>query len=247
MTDKTKKFEEMKAAACEAGISDPSPEETADLEALWAGLEAALHAPATQQARPSYNQVSIHDNATPVNAGRRLTLKSTPAWVWMSGLAAVLVFGVLSVQSLMVRATLDQMEIQLSQMRTSLILASLDSGSAAERLEGILQLSEGEFHDATIIRAVSSRMEFDPSTNVRLASVRTLSRYADEPGMLGILENAARNERSPLVALEILDLVRSRDPSRAEMLWQEISEDGRFSPVLDLDTGNGLSPSTTTL
>ena len=107
--------------------------------------------------------------------------------------------------------------------------------------------SEGEFQDVALVNAVITRMEVDPSTNVRLASVRTLSRYADDPGVMAILESAVRNEQSLLVALEILDLLRSRDPSRAENLWQEIREEGRFALILEKETSLGLNPSTTTL
>lgn len=244
MNHKDKKFEEMKQAAREAGIMDPSGSQSAGLEQLWSELESVMEPPQSNQPESSFKNIGGFGPVRPTLASR---FRHLPVWATGMGIAALLAFGFLLVQSTRLHTTLDQMEAQVNHLESSLILASLRSESAVDRMEGLLKMAGSRHNEPTLVSAVVDRLEYDPITNVRLAAVKTLGLHADQPQVLDTLESVARTEESPLVVLEILEILWAHDTARAEKLWIEIRGDQRFAGTMVPDTPAQETTSTTNL
>ncbi len=244
MKHKDKKYQEMMQAAREAGVADPTDSESAELERLWSELDSVLEPPHSDRPALSFKRIDGFGTSGPSFISR---LHTFPVWAITAGIAAVLAFGFLVVQSARMHTALTQMESQVYHLESSLILASLRSDSAVDRMDGLLKLAGGDYTNPSIMRAVVDRLEYDPNSNIRLASVRTLARHAENPEVRETLESVARVEESPLVVMEILEILWAHDPQRAERLWTEIREDGRFAGILGTEPPSESHPSTTNL
>lgn len=247
MTHMDKKFQEMRKAATESGLPTPTEANLDEMEAIWAELESALQPPDSGQKPMDFGHESgfaksKHDRQI---APPRNPLKLI--WAISTGIAALVVFGFLIFQSVMMRSTIEDMQVHVKNLESSLILASLRSDSAVDRMDGLLKLTSVRDVDPSVMNAVGDRLSLDPNTNVRLASVRALVRHADQPKVLNWLEDAIRSEQSPQVTLEILEVLWNHNAPLAENLWKELQNDTRFEAINQIETTTNLKPSTTYL
>ena len=237
----------MRKAAMESGMPTPAEANLDEMEAIWAELESALQPPGSDQKPMDFGHetgFAESENGRQV-AQPRNSLRLI--WAISTGIAALVAFGFLIFQSVMMRSTIKDMQGHVKHLESSLILASLRSDSAVDRMDGLLKLTSARGVDPSAMKAIVDRLSLDPNTNVRLASVRALVRHADQPKVLNWLEDAIRSEQSPLVILEILEILWSHDAPRTENLWKEMQHDNRFESINQIGTATDLKPSTTNL
>ena len=228
MTQKDQKFHEMRIAAEKSGLDLPGGTTLDELERIWDDLEAALLPPesAHYQVHPG------HPAASASAAHEQPVKQSKITWIIGAGIAALLAFGFLITQTVMMRTTIEDMQSQVNGLEFALMQSSLQSNSAAERIDGLLRLASARNIDPPVLKSIVHRMTLDPNTNVRLASVKVLAGYADQPEVQTWLEDAAMKEESTLVVLEILSILWKHDMPRAESLWGQLQQEGRFDPIV---------------
>jgi hypothetical protein len=114
---------------------------------------------------------------------------------------------------------LVEMRREIHSMRQLVALSLLEQQSASERLRGVTYSYQLSQPDDKVISALMERLSLDPNTNVRLASVDALSKFADQSAVRrGLLEALTRQE-SPLVQIALIDaLVQIRERQSADTL-----------------------------
>jgi HEAT repeat protein len=101
----------------------------------------------------------------------------------------------------------------------------MDRQSANSRLEGISWISRVEKPDGDLVSALLTALNRDPNTNVRLAALDALEKFAGEPAVRKALVDALSRQDSPLVQIALIDaLVHIRDNAAAGEL-RKLSSD----------------------
>jgi len=125
--------------------------------------------------------------------------------------AALLVLGVALGRQLTPAATVDPqiagMHEELREMRQMVTLSLLQQQSASERLKGVTLTGQVEQSNGDVTMALLETLRYDPSVNVRLASIDALRRFAADEGVRrGVIETLP-DQTSPLVQIALIDFV----------------------------------------
>lgn len=127
---------------------------------------------------------------------------------------------------------LASMEAQLTNMRQLMVLSMLQEESATERLQGVSWSTRQTQADPQILAALLRTLRYDSSVDVRLAALDALSRYGSHPQVRQGLAEALTAQQSPLVQVELIDLlVQLRDRSVLDEL-RKIQQDTATDPAV---------------
>lgn len=90
----------------------------------------------------------------------------------------------------------------------SLVLSSLENNvSASTRLNGINVAYEKGSVDQEVINVLVKTMNEDENVNVRLAAVRALAKFSDEPGVTKALIESLERQEEALVQIALINLM----------------------------------------
>lgn len=124
------------------------------------------------------------------------------------------------------------MQTDLTGMRQLMVLSMLQEESASERLQGVSWSTRQQQADPKILAALLRTLQYDSSVDVRLAALDALSRYGNRPQVRQGLAEALDEKQSPLVQVELIDLlVQLRDRSVVDQL-RKIQEDSTSDPAV---------------
>ncbi|MEM9391947.1 MAG: HEAT repeat domain-containing protein, partial [Bacteroidota bacterium] len=117
----------------------------------------------------------------------------------------------------------------------SLVLSSLENTtSASTRLNGINVAYEKGSVDKEVIRVLVKTMNEDENVNVRLAAVRALAKFSNEPGVTQALVNALENQKEALVQIALINLmVELQQKGVLDKLQQIIEDENALDAVKD--------------
>jgi hypothetical protein len=96
---------------------------------------------------------------------------------------------------------------EISEMRQMLVLSLLNQTSSAERLRGVQWSTRTQKPDKPVLNALLNTMDNDPNTNVRLAAVDALYLFRENPRVREALVRSLERQKSPLVQIQIIDLL----------------------------------------
>src|SRR5262249_4381558 len=114
---------------------------------------------------------------------------------------------------------LATMHSELKNMKQLVVLSMLQQQSASERLQGVSYTSREEHLDPQVLAALQRTLRYDPSVDVRLAALDTLSRHANQPQIRKSVVDSLQEQQSPMVQVALIDLLTEwRDPEAAEQL-----------------------------
>jgi len=124
------------------------------------------------------------------------------------------------------------MESELKNMRQLMVLSMLQQESATERLQGVSWSTRQTQADPQILAALLRTLRYDSSVDVRLAALDALSRYGSHPQVREGLAEALTAQQSPLVQVELIDLlVQLHDRSVLDEL-RRIQQDTSTDPAV---------------
>jgi hypothetical protein len=124
------------------------------------------------------------------------------------------------------------METELKSMRQLMVLSMLQEESASERLQGVSWSTRQQQADPQILAALLRTLRYDSSVDVRLAALDALSRYGSHPQVRQGLAEALTAQQSPLVQVELIDLlVQLRDRGILDEL-RKIQQDTAADPAV---------------
>jgi anti-sigma factor RsiW len=129
---------------------------------------------------------------------------------------------------------LTAMQSELTNMRQLVVLSMLQQESASQRLQGVSWSTKQPQSqaDPKILGALMHTLRYDSSVDVRLAALDALSKYGDQTQVRTGLADALDAQQSPLVQVELIDLmVEWRDRNAIDQL-KKIEEDQKVDPAV---------------
>jgi hypothetical protein len=94
-----------------------------------------------------------------------------------------------------------------NDLREKYVLTLLEQPSVNKRLQGIGEASKISHADISIINALFQTLNHDPNVNVRLASIKSLSKYTDNALVREGLVESILMQHSPIVQVTLANLM----------------------------------------
>jgi anti-sigma factor RsiW len=127
---------------------------------------------------------------------------------------------------------LAAMQSELTNMRQLVVLSMLQQDSASQRLQGVSWSAQQPKADPMILSALLHTLRYDSSVDVRLAALDALRGYRDQTLVRRGLTEALQSQQSPLVQVELIDLlVEWRDGSALDQL-RKMEQDRNLDPAV---------------
>ncbi len=113
---------------------------------------------------------------------------------------------------------------EIQSMKEMMLLTLIEQPKAQERIRAVNLAAELPKADEKVINALISTLNHDENLNVRLASLESLLRYANQPEVRHALIDALKMQDSPLMLVAIADaLVDIQEKSSVEAM-EELKE-----------------------
>ena len=104
---------------------------------------------------------------------------------------------------------------EVKEMKEVVLFSLLDDESASQRLKAVSYAEEISNPDQKVINALVSTLNHDKSVNVRLASLYSLARWADNAAVRDSLVESLRLQTEPLIQVVLINLLAERKEIRA--------------------------------
>jgi anti-sigma factor RsiW len=127
---------------------------------------------------------------------------------------------------------LAAMQSELNNMRQLVVLSMLQQDSASQRLQGVTWSTRQNQADPKILGALLHTLRYDSSVDVRLAALDALSQHSNQAQVRQGLTEALGAQQSPLVQVELIDLlVQWHDRSAIDPL-HKLEQDQNADPTV---------------
>jgi len=202
-------------AACETCRT-----ETERLGSLWKGL-ALL--PATMPEPGSNVRDRFYESLTAYRQGLESARsgwkeKLAALWprqpAWQMGISFALLvlgvgvgYGIRPAKQEVAQPDVAQLRGEVSNMRQMVALSLMQQQSAGERLRGVNWAYRVESSDTEVLSALLATVNNDPSVNVRESAVEALHRFGASPVTQAAIVQSISKQTSPLVQIELIDLL----------------------------------------
>jgi len=114
---------------------------------------------------------------------------------------------------------------ETQEVRSQLVLTLLDQPSANKRLQAVSEASKLDQVTETIIKALFSTLNNDPNVNVRLSAIEALKNYISIPEVREGLVASIIHQKSPIVQIELADLMTALQEKKAVKSFEKLMED----------------------
>lgn len=113
-------------------------------------------------------------------------------------------------------------EQETEKVRSQLVLTLLGQNSANKRLQAVNEVGKLNTVTETIIKALFSTLNNDDNVNVRLSAIEALKNYTDIPLVREGLVSSIIHQKSPLVQIELADLMVILQEKKAVKPFKEL-------------------------
>ncbi len=96
--------------------------------------------------------------------------------------------------------------------------------SVSNRMKDIQLVRQMDNPNAKILMALNKALCNDPNINVRLSAIESLVYFSDEPEVMEILIKAIPKQTSPIVQLELAEVMVQLEEKRSSDAWKELLE-----------------------
>jgi hypothetical protein len=104
---------------------------------------------------------------------------------------------------------------EVKEMKEVLLFALLDDESASQRLKAVSYAEEIPNPDQKVISALVNTLNHDKNVNVRLASLYSLARFADNPAVRDSLVGSLAGQTEPLIQVVLINILAEKKERRA--------------------------------
>lgn len=109
-----------------------------------------------------------------------------------------------------------------------------DSTSSNKRLSAILKIQKSKVISYDVIDRLTTMLEHDANSNVRLAALNVLSKYADDLHVASNLVKSLSYQTDPLIQIGLMDLLKNTDsPALDGRLYALANDPSTYSAVKD--------------
>lgn len=217
-------------------------EEAEDLTAIWGGLKAIPSPLPGADARARFDlMVEAYRQGLDQNVSRpRLAGTWIGSW-WLRQPAlqfgfglALLLFGIFLGSQLRLASSASDLQQsqeiaalrgELAGMKQMVALSLMQHQSATDRLRGVNWSYDLGQPGQEVLTALMDTLTYDPSVNVRLATVDALRRYGDRPVVRqGVVDAMARQD-NPMVQVALIDFAVDLGDRASIQTLQQLTED----------------------
>lgn len=211
---------------------------------LWKDL-ATVETPAPSAAMSTdfyrkLNEYTAQNNAVSTNQKgfwqwlKNWNLSTQPQLGWAIGLGLFL-FGFFAgqfftpnQQQAQIDALAQQLQqIQQQQIKDTRFQVNLQQ-SVAGRMKDIQLVRQMENPNAKILMALNKALCNDPNINVRLSAIESLVYFYEDPEVMEILIKAIPKQTSPIVQMELAEVMVQLEEKRSSGAWKELLESGEL-------------------
>ena len=197
-----------------------------DLLLAWNGLADLEHAAPSPALRQRFDaMLSAYESGIQVAEKRpslfdhadALIRRMWPARpVWQLGLAlGALILGLTLGGREGDSQRLQALETQIGAMQQMVAMTLETATSSTQRLEVLSLAARLDTPSESVIQSLMTALSQDPSTNVRLAAVEALSRFANRPSVRQSLAASVQSQPSPLVQAALVNLMAQNGQDEA--------------------------------
>jgi hypothetical protein len=104
---------------------------------------------------------------------------------------------------------------EVKEMKEMLMFSMLDDESASQRLKAVSYVEDIPNPDPKVISALVSTLNHDKNVNVRLASLYSLARFADNPAVRDSLVNSLHGQTEPIIQVVLINILADKKETRA--------------------------------
>lgn len=120
------------------------------------------------------------------------------------------------------KGSIAEAKKETEEVRSQLVLTLLDQPSANKRLQAVNEATKLSTVTETIIKALFSTLNNDDNVNVRLSAIEALKNYTDYPMVREGLVASIIHQKSPLVQIELADLMVLLQEKNAVKSFKEL-------------------------
>jgi hypothetical protein len=107
------------------------------------------------------------------------------------------------------------MRKELKEMKEEVLFNLINDESASQRIKAVSYVEQMSSPDQQVIDALLHTLDHDKSVNVRLASLYSLSRFADRQSVRDSLVNSLKLQTDPIVQVVLINLLGEKRESKA--------------------------------
>ena len=219
-----------------------------DMFEIWQDLGSVDIAPPSEEMDNKFYQqlsefekeekVDEHQKVIPLNEGtaKIFTLKRLGiAMTFLLGMAVGNFLGLFSDSGSSMAQTDNQPKDELVRF------ASLEETPlAGDRIKGIINAKNEINPNQRILAALNEVLCNDPNVNVRLSAIETLVLFWDIPKAREILIKAIPKQDSPIVQMELADVMISLEAKNSSNKWNQLLTSGSMEPDIKQQLENTL-------
>lgn len=211
------------------------PEHQSEFDAakfLWQGTDEEIPEPTSSMDVKFYTMLNEEarekeENTSWLQMIENLFFGSIPKQLAYT--VAILVMGFFVGKSFMESDSVDPKVVAAKQetqeVRSQLVLTLLDQPSANQRLQAVNEVNKLDKVTDRIIKALFSTLNNDENVNVRLSAIEALKNYTDIPQVREGLVASIINQKSPIVQIELADLMALLQEKKAVKSFEKLMED----------------------
>ncbi len=135
---------------------------------------------------------------------------------------------------------LSSMSQEMKEVRELMVLAMIERPQAVDRIKAVNYANEMSEADQKVIDALFKTLNNDDNVNVRLAGLDALKKYVSNPKIREGLVNSFQYQDSPMVLIELADLMIRLQEKKSLDELQKLLNDKELDPNLRLTIENGI-------
>jgi nicotinamide mononucleotide adenylyltransferase len=114
------------------------------------------------------------------------------------------------------------MRKELKEMKEEVMFNLINDESASQRIKAVSYVEQMSSPDQQVINALLNTLDHDKSVNVRLASLYSLSRFADRQAVRDSLVTSLKLQTDPIVQVVLINLLGEKRETKAIAPIKEI-------------------------
>ncbi|HEV2481530.1 MAG TPA: zf-HC2 domain-containing protein [Puia sp.] len=122
------------------------------------------------------------------------------------------------------------MRKELKEMKEEVMFNLINDESASQRIKAVSYVEQMSSPDQQVINALLNTLDHDKSVNVRLASLYSLSRFADRQAVRDSLVNSLKLQTDPIVQVVLINLLGEKRETKAIAPIKEIMTNKKTLP-----------------
>ena len=233
----------------EQAVADLNDAERAELESEFQFMDSLwLTSDVTEQVTPSAHmkanfyqmleqEKSAQQTTVETNAGSSLLFSLSSLFqfsrpVGQFAMVCIIFLAGMGTQNLIKpndTTVVTQLESQVEELNSMMALSLLQQPTATERLSGVSYSNRLQQLPDELVQQLLGLLTNDRSTTVRLAIIKTLFDYQDFYQIEGQLLTALTTQESPMVQLQLVDLISVRGSEFALSELKQLIDDEKLS------------------